>query len=96
MPLNGELAIDMGLLYCIRTHSSYSQLHWVMHSIVIVTSLLFGAVKVVIDWHCAIVCQSAMSWTFKSMTQLNARARGVLPSVEAMVTCMACIAVAKA
>lgn len=37
-----------------------------------------------------------MSGTFKNMSQLNVRAPGKLPSVVATVTCVACIAVAKA
>jgi hypothetical protein len=54
---NGEHAIDMGLLYVVRTGSSYSQLGRVMHflhnfptwSIVILMSLPVGMAKVVID-----------------------------------------------
>ena len=57
MQFNGEHAIDMGLLYVVRTSSSYSQLSRVVHflqnfliwSIVILTSLPVGMVKVVID-----------------------------------------------
>jgi hypothetical protein len=57
MQFSGEHAIDMGLLYVVRTSSSYSQLSWVVHflqnfltrSIVILTSLPDGAAKVVVD-----------------------------------------------
>ena len=57
MHFNGEHAIDMGLLYVVRTSSSYSQLGRVVHflqnfltwSIVILTSLPVGTAKVVID-----------------------------------------------
>jgi hypothetical protein len=41
-------------------------------------------------------CQSAISGTFKNISQAKARAPGVLPKVVAMVVCMACIAVASA
>ena len=97
----------MGVLYVVKTSSSYSQLSRVVHflqnfltqSIVILTSLPVSTAKVVIDIlfvamsYCV---QSAMSRAFKNMSQLNARASGMLPSVEAVVTCMACIAVANA
>ena len=107
MQFNGERAIHMGLLDVVRTSSSYSQLGWVVHflqnfltrSIVMLTSLPVRAAKVVIDIRSrrrAIVCQSAISGTFKNMSRLNARAPGVVPNVVATVTCMACIAVAKA
>ena len=107
MQFNGEHGIDMGLLYVVRTSSSYSKLSRVMHflqnfltwSIVILTLLPVGVAKVVIDIlfaMLAIVCQSEMSGTFKNMSQLNARAPGMQPSVEAVVTCMACIAATKA
>ena len=57
MQFNGEHAIEMGLLYVVRTSSSYTQLSRVMHflrnfltrSIVILTLLPVGAAKVVID-----------------------------------------------
>jgi hypothetical protein len=41
-------------------------------------------------------CQSAISSTFKNISQAKARAPGVLPKVVATVVCMACIAVASA
>jgi hypothetical protein len=41
-------------------------------------------------------CQSAISGTFKNVSQAKARAPGVLPKVVAMVVHMACIAVANA
>ena len=57
MQFNGEHAIDMGLLYVVRTSSSYSKLGQVVHflqnfltrSIVILKSFPVGPVKVVID-----------------------------------------------
>ena len=57
MQFNGERAIDMGLLYVVRTSNSYSQLGRVVHflrnfltrSIVILTLLPIGTAKVVID-----------------------------------------------
>ncbi len=39
-------------------------------------------------------CQSVISDTFKDMPQEKAREPGLLPTVVAMVVCMACIAVA--
>ena len=55
--LDGECAIDMGLLYVVRTSSSYSHLGRVVHflqnfltlSKVILTLLPIGTAKVVID-----------------------------------------------
>ncbi len=41
-------------------------------------------------------CQSAISSTFKHMSQAKARAPRVLPKVGALVVCMACIAVPNA
>ncbi len=41
-------------------------------------------------------CQSAISSTFRNISQAKARAPGVLPKVVATVVCMACIAVASA
>ncbi len=41
-------------------------------------------------------CQSAISSTFKNISQTKVKAPGVLPKVVAMVVCMACIAVASA
>ena len=57
MQFNGEHVIDMGLLYVVRTSSSYSQLGRAVHflqnfltrSIVILTLLPIGVAKVVID-----------------------------------------------
>jgi len=57
MQFNGDHAIDMGLLYVVRTSSSYSQLGRVMHflqnlltwSMVILTSIPVCTAKVVID-----------------------------------------------
>ena len=57
MQFNGEHAINMGLLYVVKTSSSYSQLDPVVHflqnfltwSIVILTLLPVGMAKVVID-----------------------------------------------
>ncbi len=44
----------------------------------------------------AMACQSAISSTFKNISQANARAPRVLPKVEVAVVCMAWIAVASA
>jgi hypothetical protein len=99
MQFNGECAINMDLLYVVRTSSSYSQLFRVVHflqnfltrSIVILTSLPVGAAKVVIDILFTASCDDVpvrYQWDI-------ARAPGMLPNVAAVVTHMACIAVTK-
>ena len=106
MQLNGEHAINMGLLYVVRTSSSYSQLGRVVlflqnfptWSIVILTSLPIDAAKVVIDILLTALRDGmpvCYQWV-KNMLQLNARAPGMLPNVVAVVTSMACITVAQA
>ncbi len=91
----------------VRTFCSHSKLTWIVHflqnlltwSIVKLMSLPIAHRKFSLTWCSQVLvmaCQSAISGTFKNISQAKARAPGVLLKVVATLVCMAWIAVVSA